>query len=95
MSYRQNEIHHELGLTQSQIQADMHHVTFYFREKTGTPKLFRPGLAFRRDRPDGDCSPLVLVGYGLALRSFDLLDKTILTSNASVATRRCPLEKVR
>ena len=40
-----DETHHEFKLTLSQIQADMRDVAFYFRRKTGTPKLSDSGLA--------------------------------------------------
>ena len=36
---------HEVELTFSQIQADIHDVYFYFRKKTGLPKLKDSGLA--------------------------------------------------
>ncbi|KAI0666645.1 hypothetical protein C8Q78DRAFT_994733 [Trametes maxima] len=41
----QDEFHHEFTLTLGQIQADMRDVAFYFRKKTGTPKLTDSGLA--------------------------------------------------
>lgn len=37
--------HHEFTLTFGQIQADMKDVAFYFRKKTGIPKLTDSGLA--------------------------------------------------
>jgi folate-dependent phosphoribosylglycinamide formyltransferase PurN len=37
--------HHEFTLTFGQIQADMRDVAFYFRKKTGIPKLTDSGLA--------------------------------------------------
>ncbi|KAH9984085.1 hypothetical protein BJV74DRAFT_848879 [Russula compacta] len=37
--------HHELTLTLGHIQADMRDVAFYFRKKTGIPKLTDSGLA--------------------------------------------------
>lgn len=37
--------HHEFTMTFGQIQADMHDVAFYFRKKTGIPKLTDSGLA--------------------------------------------------
>ncbi|RDX45619.1 hypothetical protein OH76DRAFT_1558936 [Lentinus brumalis] len=40
-----DETHHEFKLTLGQIQADMRDVAFYFRKKTGTPKLTDSGLA--------------------------------------------------
>ncbi|KAI0737543.1 hypothetical protein C8Q80DRAFT_1276300 [Daedaleopsis nitida] len=40
-----DETHHEFTLTLGQIQADMRDVAFYFRKKTGTPKLTDSGLA--------------------------------------------------
>ncbi|KDQ55295.1 hypothetical protein JAAARDRAFT_159347 [Jaapia argillacea MUCL 33604] len=40
-----DEHHHELTLTLGQIQADMRDVAFYFRKKTGIPKLSDSGLA--------------------------------------------------
>jgi hypothetical protein len=36
---------HEVELTFSQIQADLRDVAFYFRKKTGLPKLRDSGLA--------------------------------------------------
>ncbi|RPD78550.1 hypothetical protein L226DRAFT_543850 [Lentinus tigrinus ALCF2SS1-7] len=41
----QDETHHEFKLTLGQIQADMRDVAFYFRKKTGTPKVTDSGLA--------------------------------------------------
>ncbi|KAI9059164.1 hypothetical protein FKP32DRAFT_1580513 [Trametes sanguinea] len=40
-----DEFHHEFTLTLGQIQADMRDVAFWFRKKTGTPKLTDSGLA--------------------------------------------------
>ncbi|PSS29844.1 hypothetical protein PHLCEN_2v2659 [Hermanssonia centrifuga] len=40
-----DEHHHEFTLTFGQIQADMKDVAFYFRKKTGIPKLQDSGLA--------------------------------------------------
>ncbi|KAF7791135.1 hypothetical protein EIP86_002146 [Pleurotus ostreatoroseus] len=40
-----DENHHEFTLTLGQIQADMKDVAFYFRKKTGIPKLTDSGLA--------------------------------------------------
>lgn len=40
-----DERHHEFTLTFGQIQADMKDVAFYFRKKTGIPKLTDSGLA--------------------------------------------------
>lgn len=40
-----DETHHEFRLTLGQIQADMRDVAFYFRKKTGTPKLTDSGIA--------------------------------------------------
>lgn len=40
-----DEQHHEFTLTFGQIQADMKDVAFYFRKKTGIPKLQDSGLA--------------------------------------------------
>lgn len=40
-----DEGHHEFTLTFSQIQADMRDVAFYFRKKSGFPKLSDSGLA--------------------------------------------------
>ncbi|KAL0948737.1 hypothetical protein HGRIS_008869 [Hohenbuehelia grisea] len=40
-----DEGHHEITLTFGQIQADMRDVAFYFRKKTGMPKLMDTGLA--------------------------------------------------
>ena len=37
--------HHEFTLTLGQIQADMRDVAFYFRKKTGMPKISDSGLA--------------------------------------------------
>ncbi|KAF7965517.1 hypothetical protein HWV62_43076, partial [Athelia sp. TMB] len=41
----QDENHHEFTLTFGQMQADMRDVAFYFRKKTGIPKLSDSGLA--------------------------------------------------
>ncbi|OCH87448.1 hypothetical protein OBBRIDRAFT_837378 [Obba rivulosa] len=40
-----DDSHHEFTLTFSQIQADMRDVAFYFKKKTGFPKLSDSGLA--------------------------------------------------
>lgn len=40
-----DENHHEFTLTLGQIQADMRDVAFYFRKKSGIPKLMDSGLA--------------------------------------------------
>ncbi|KAL0961531.1 hypothetical protein HGRIS_006470 [Hohenbuehelia grisea] len=40
-----DEHHHELTLTLGQMQADMRDVAFYFRKKSGIPKLMDSGLA--------------------------------------------------
>ncbi|KAF9488921.1 hypothetical protein BDN71DRAFT_1456787 [Pleurotus eryngii] len=40
-----DESHHEFTLTLGQIQADMRDVAFYFRKKSGIPKLMDSGLA--------------------------------------------------
>ncbi|TFK47462.1 hypothetical protein OE88DRAFT_1636556 [Heliocybe sulcata] len=40
-----DEMHHEFTLTLGQIQADMRDVAFYFRKKSGIPKLTDSGLA--------------------------------------------------
>ena len=40
-----DENHHEFVLTFGQIQADMRDVAFYFKKKTGFPKLSDSGLA--------------------------------------------------
>ena len=40
-----DERHHEFTLTFGQIQADMKDVAFYFRKKTGIPKMTDSGLA--------------------------------------------------
>ncbi|EGN94223.1 hypothetical protein SERLA73DRAFT_115180 [Serpula lacrymans var. lacrymans S7.3] len=40
-----DEHHHEFTLTFGQMQADMRDVAFYFRKKTGIPKLSDSGLA--------------------------------------------------
>jgi len=40
-----DEYHHTMTLTLSQIQADMRDVAFYFRKKSGFPKLKDSGLA--------------------------------------------------
>ena len=45
MYHCRDETHHEFKLTLGQIQADMRDVAFYFRKKTGTPKLSDSGLA--------------------------------------------------
>jgi hypothetical protein len=37
--------HHEFTLTLGQIQADMRDVAFYFRKKTGIPKMVDSGIA--------------------------------------------------
>ena len=53
-----DESHHEFTLTLGHIQADMRDVAFYFRKKTGFPKLQDAGLA-----------DVVLGGQGLTVRS--------------------------
>ena len=40
-----DDSHHEFTLHFSQVQADMRDVAFYFRKKTGTPKLTDSGVA--------------------------------------------------
>ncbi|GBE81549.1 hypothetical protein SCP_0312780 [Sparassis crispa] len=40
-----DESHHELTLTLAQIQADMRDIAFYYRKKTGMPKVTDSGLA--------------------------------------------------
>jgi len=40
-----DEQHHEFTLSFGQMQADMRDVAFYFRKKTGIPKLMDSGLA--------------------------------------------------
>jgi Family of unknown function (DUF5923) len=55
--------HHEFTLTLGQIQADMREVAFYFRKKSGIPKLSDSGLA-----------EVLLGGQGLTVRiTFTLL----------------------
>jgi Family of unknown function (DUF5923) len=49
--------HHELTLTFGHIQADMRDVAFYFRKKSGIPKLTDSGLA-----------DVLLGGHGLTVR---------------------------
>jgi hypothetical protein len=49
--------HHEFTMTFGQIQADMRDVAFYFRKKTGIPKLSDSGLA-----------DVLLGGQGLTVR---------------------------
>jgi hypothetical protein len=49
--------HHEFTLTLGQIQADMRDVAFYFRKKSGIPKLSDSGLA-----------DVLLGGQGLTVR---------------------------
>jgi len=51
-----DEQHHEFTLTFGQIQADMKDVAFYFRKKTGVPKLQDSGLA-----------DVLLGGHGLTI----------------------------
>ena len=52
--------HHEFTLTLGQIQADMRDVAFYFRKKTGIPKMVDSGLA-----------DVLLGGEGMTVRSYD------------------------
>jgi hypothetical protein len=40
-----DEHHHEFTLTFGQLQADMRDVAFYFRKKSGIPKMVDSGLA--------------------------------------------------
>jgi hypothetical protein len=55
--------HHEFTMTLGQIQADMRDVAFYFRKKTGIPKLSDSGLA-----------DVLLGGQGLTVRDpFNIL----------------------
>lgn len=49
--------HHELTLTFGHIQADMRDVAFYFRKKSGIPRLTDSGLA-----------DVLLGGHGLTVR---------------------------
>jgi hypothetical protein len=37
--------HHEFTFTFTQVQADMRDIAFYFRRKTGMPKMMDSGLA--------------------------------------------------
>lgn len=53
-----DEHHHEFTLTFGQMQADMRDVAFYFKKKTGIPKLSDSGLA-----------DVVLGGEGLTVRN--------------------------
>ena len=52
-----DEAHHEFTFTFGQIQADMRDVAFYFRKKSGFPKLTDQGLA-----------DVLLGGQGLTVR---------------------------
>lgn len=45
MTFIRDENHHEFVLTFGQIQADMRDVAFYFKKKSGFPKLSDSGLA--------------------------------------------------
>ena len=55
--------HHEFTLTFGHVQADMRDVAFYFRKKSGIPKLTDSGLA-----------DVLLGGQGLTVRmSSDIL----------------------
>jgi hypothetical protein len=51
-----DESHHEFTFTFAQIQADMKDIAFYFKKKTGLPKLSDSGLA-----------DVVLGGHGLTV----------------------------
>jgi len=51
-----DEGHHEFTFTFAQIQADMRDVAFYFKKKTGMPKLMDSGLA-----------DVILGGHGLTI----------------------------
>ena len=60
--------HHEFTLTFGHVQADMRDVAFYFRRKSGIPKLTDSGLA-----------DVLLGGQGLTVRmSFDILPSLTL-----------------
>ena len=50
--------HHDFTLTLGHVQADMRDVAFYFRRKSGIPKLTDSGLA-----------DVLLGGQGLTVRS--------------------------
>jgi hypothetical protein len=60
--------HHEFTLTLGQIQADMRDVAFYFRKKSGIPKLSDSGLA-----------DVLLGGQGLTVRSPFYILSTLTT----------------
>ncbi len=65
--------HHEFTLTFGQIQADMRDVAFYFRKKTGIPKLSDSGLA-----------DVLLGGQGLTVRFPSSILRTLTASQATI-----------
>jgi hypothetical protein len=66
--------HHELTLTFGHIQADMRDVAFYFRKKSGIPKLSDSGLA-----------DVLLGGHGLTVRRLgSLLVFMLIAQQATV-----------
>jgi hypothetical protein len=65
--------HHEFTMTFGQIQADMRDVAFYFRKKTGIPKLSDSGLA-----------DVLLGGQGLTVRVPFYILRTLTASQATV-----------
>src|SRR6266403_641348 len=65
--------HHEFTLTLGQIQADMRDVSFYFRKKTGIPKLADRGVA-----------DVLLGGQGLTVRVPLSILRTLTASQATV-----------
>jgi hypothetical protein len=80
-----DENHHEFTLTFGQMQADMRDVAFYFRKKTGIPKMVDSGLA-----------DVLLGGEGLTVRrcvlyaaciNFFFYDRLLSTSCPPTRTR--------
>ena len=70
--------HHEFTMTLGQIQADMHDVAFFFRKKTGIPKLSDSGLA-----------DVLLGGQGLTVRvPFHIL-RTLTIITGYCSSRLC------
>ena len=53
----QDESHHRFTFTMAQMQADMRDVMFYFKKKTGVPRMSDSGVA-----------DVVLGGQGLTVR---------------------------
>ena len=62
----QDESHHQFTFTMAQMQADMRDVMFYFKKKTGVPRMSDSGVA-----------DVVLGGQGLTVSGFPSLHRLV------------------